>query len=168
MNLPFLRLCFWSNRRCAYVGLVLGTLLVIPGCGPSELTIRKKESYADLVVIYNSETQELESLEKKRKGMLDEFAKKAQEQAIQSLAGSLESLAGKPASNPNNALDQAVLAAEAQAKLLNSITKPNDAPLPFTEEQKQQLLALDSEIEKQKERVQRAKEKRDTAEANRE
>lgn len=137
------------------------------GCEPGEITIRKKESYSDLVVVYNAEVQALDALEKKRKELLAEFAKKSQEEAIKAAAGSIESLTSKPSTNPNNALDQAVQAAEAQAKLLNQITQPNTVnPSDLPEEWKRQLAELDAEIQKQKERVQRAKEKRDAAESD--
>jgi hypothetical protein len=148
----------------------ISTLLAVAfvcGCEPGEITIKKKESYADLVLIYNAEVQALESLEKKRKEAIAEFGKKAQEDAIKAMAGSLETLGSKTPANPNNALDAAVNAAEAQAKLLNQVSQAGSAaPADYPEELKRQLADLDAEITKQKERVQRAKEKRDAAESD--
>jgi cell division protein FtsB len=135
------------------------------GCEPGEITIKKKESYADLVVIYNAEVQSLDALEKKRKELMADFAQKSQEEMLKAAAKSLESFGQPNASGkPKDALDQAVAAAEAQAKLLKNVNQSGTSGSELPEELKKQLAEIDSEISKQKERVQRAKEKRDAAE----
>jgi hypothetical protein len=139
----------------------------IVGCEPAEITIKKKESYADLVVIYNAEVQSLERLENKRKEVLASIASRNQEDAVKALAGSLGSLgAGATSGNPNDALDKAVAAAEAQAKLLNQAAN-NSSQASMSEEDKAKLAEIDAEIAKQRERVEKAKAARDAAEANR-
>ncbi|MEQ1826493.1 MAG: hypothetical protein ABL921_11135 [Pirellula sp.] len=153
-------------KRNSITLLLTATLVFACGCEPGEITIRKKESHADLVVIYNAEVQALDALEKKRKEMVAEFSKKAQEDAIKAMAGSLGSLGSSAPSNPNNALDQAVAAAEAQAKLLKQVTQSSSETSEFPEELKRQLAEIDAEIAKQKERVQRAKDKRDASETD--
>ncbi len=142
-------------------------LISIIGCEPAEITIKKKESYADLVVIYNAEVQALERLENKRKEIFTLIANKSQEDAVKAIAGSLGSLgAGSTSGNPNDALDKAVAAAEAQAKLLNQAANSSSQPA-MSEEDKAKLAEIDTEIAKQKERVEKAKAARDAAEANR-
>jgi|GEM_PF-6955630 len=148
------------------------SLLCMVGCEPAEITITKRVSYADLVVTYNAEVQTLDNLEGKRKSLLAEYANQAQEDALKSALNSLGS-AGAPSisSNPNDALQQAVAAAESQAKMLNQLGQSTSgsnaslANLELPEEAKAKLVALDKEITKQKERVDRARVARDEAES---
>ena len=141
------------------------------GCGPTEINVTRKSSYADLVVIYNDEVQALDSLEAKRKNLIAEYSEKAQAEAIKAAMNSLESVAKSTnVSNPNNALDQAVSAAEAQEQLLKKLedsrgTSSPNANSEFPEELKRKLSELDAEIANQKERVDRARNSRDAEEA---
>ena len=145
--------------------------LTVLGCGPTEINVTKKSSYADLVVIYNAEVQALDNLETKRKNLIAEYSEKAQAEAIKAAMNSLESVAkSASASSPNNALDQAVSAAESQAQLLKKLddsrgTSSPNANAEFPEELKRKLSELDAEIAKQKERVDRARNARDAEEA---
>ena len=151
---------------------ILLTLFVLCGlgCEPAEIKITKKASYSDLVVTYNGEVQTLDNLEGKRKTLISEYAEKAQADLFKSAVNSLES-AGKQSipTNPNDALDRAVAAAEAQAQLLDKVGKSSRSPQPttadFPEELKLKLAELDAEIAKQKERVERARKARDAAES---
>ncbi len=150
--------------------LSLLTLIAV-GCGPTEITFTKKSSYADLVVIYNAEVQALESLQGKLKSLKAEYLEKAQAEALKSMMSSLES-AGKQTipSNPNDALDRAISAAEAQADLLKKLDTASGSKSPtanseYPEEWKRKLADLDAEIAAQQERVNRAREARDAAEA---
>ena len=140
------------------------------GCEPAEIKITKKASYSDLVVTFNAEVQTLDNLEGKRKTLIAEYAEKAQADAFKSALNSLES-AGKQSipTNPNDALDRAVAAAEAQAQLLDKVGKSSGSKQPtiadYPEELKLKLAELDAEIAKQKERVERARKARDAAES---
>jgi hypothetical protein len=158
--------------------LIRGFLIVFAlcavGCGPTEFTVTKKTSYADLVVTYNAEVQALDNLEGKRKQLLEEFSNQAQAQAIKSAFQSLESGApSKSPSNPNEALDRAVAAAELQAQLQSGLVEKlgqspsgstSAANVEYPEELKRKLADLDAEIATQKERVERARNARNAAE----
>jgi len=142
------------------------------GCGPTEINVTKKTSYADLVVTYNGEVQTLDTLEGKRKNWIAEYASQVQAEALKSAVSSLESAAKQIVpGNPNDALDRAVAAAETQAGLLEKLgqsstgTTPSAANIEYPEELKRKLSELDAEIAKQKERVERARKARDAAEA---
>lgn len=157
--------------------LYLARLLVIivafapAGCGPTEITFTKKSSYADLVVTYNAEVETLEKLEAKRKTLIADYFSQAQEKAIRAAVSSIESGDARMIpSNPNQALDRAVAAAEMQAQLqsglmggLGSEPDSEEAAANYPEELKRKLTDVDTEISDQKERVQRAKEARDAA-----
>jgi hypothetical protein len=150
--------------------LLLIPVFIASGCGPSDITITKKTSYADLVVIYNAEIETLERLENKRKSLIADFFSQAQEKAFRSAVNSIESGgAQRVPSNPNQALDQAVAAAELQAELQSGLvdtlglsSSPKDEK-NFPEELKSKLAELDAEIADQQQRVKRAKEDRDSA-----
>lgn len=161
-----------SSIKAPLFFLVL--VLSVSGCGPMDLTVQKKASYADLVVTYNAEVQTLDNLEAKRKALIAEHSSLAQQQAIQAAVDSIGS-ASQPSTNPNEALDQAVAAAEMQAKLqkglLNSLDQPSGSqtnPAAAEEnlpaELKAKLAELDAEIAEQKLRVERARAARDAAE----
>ena len=145
-------------------------VLCVLGCEPAEINITKKASYSDLVVTYNAEVQTLDNLEGKRKNLITEYAEKAQADAFKSAVNSLESASKQSSpSNPNDALDRAVAAAEAQAKLLEKVGQSSGSKqstvADYPEELKRKLAELDAEIDKQKERVERARKARDAAEA---
>ncbi len=159
-----------TSLRWAQVFLSLLPLTVV-GCGPTEINVTKKSSYADLVVIYNAEVQAMDNLEAKRKILIAEYSEKAQTDAIKAAMNSIESVAkSASASSPNNALDQAVAAAEAQSQLLKKLedsrgASSSNANSEFPEELKRKLSELDDAIAKQKERVERARIARDAEEA---
>ncbi len=146
--------------------------LMAIGCGPTEISITKKSSYADLVVIYNAEVQALDNLQGKLNSLKAEYLEKAQAEALKSMMSSLEST-GKQTipTDPNEALDRAISAAEAQADLLKKLetsspsSKSTAAYSEYPEEWKRKLADLDGEIAKQQERVNRARDARDAAEA---
>ena len=142
------------------------------GCGPTEINVIKKSSYADLVVTYNGEVQTLDTLEGKRKNLIAEYTSQVQAEALKSAVSSLESAAKQIVpGNPNDALDRAVAAAEAQSGLLEKLgqsstgSTPSSPNIEYPEELKRKLLELDAEIAKQKERVERARKARDEAES---
>jgi hypothetical protein len=146
------------------------------GCGPAEVTFTKKASYKDLVETYNAEVQTLDNLEGKRKELIVEHSKKQEEEMLKSAISALGAAGQqKVPSNPNAALDQAVAAAEMQAKLQsglldkvggsggNSAKSGGNAEYP--EPLKSKLAELDAEIAKQKDRVEKARNARDAAES---
>ena len=142
--------------------------LVVVGCGPSETKLTTKSPYEFLVVVFNSEVQVLDNLEAKRKNLIAEYSEKAQADAIKTAMESVAKTAS--ASSPDNALDQAVSAAESQSQLLKKLEDSRGASAPnanaeFPEELKRKLSELDAEIAKQKERVDRARNARDAEEA---
>ena len=142
------------------------------GCGPTEINITKKPSYADLIVIYNAEVQALDNLEGNRKSLVAEYSETAQAEALKSAMSSLDSV-GKQAipSNPNDALDSAISAAEAQAQLLKTLERSSTgstitaSEFELPEELKRKLAELDAEIANQRARVGRARDARNSAEA---
>ncbi len=143
--------------------LLLLLTLIHTGCGPTDITITKKPSYADLVVTYNAEVETLDRLEEKRTAAIAEYFSQAQGKAIESAVQSIKSGSTKSIpTDPNQALDQAVAAAELQTQLLGSLGQPSDSA-DYPEELKAKLKDLDSEIASQKERVDRAKAARDAA-----
>jgi signal transduction histidine kinase len=162
-----------SMRSVSLLGLLLASSL---GCEPPEINITKRASYADLVVTYNAEVQTLDNLEGKRKALLAEYASQAQAEALQSALNSLGAATsnGIP-TNPNDALDNAVKAAESQAKVQSSLReKLGQSPTNSSDAMdistlppalKQKLEELDAEIAKQKERMERARIARDEAES---
>ena len=162
-----------SMRSVSLLGLLLASTL---GCEPPEIDITKRASYAELVVTYNAEVQTLDNLEGKRKALLTEYASQAQAEALQSALNSLGAATsnGIP-SNPNDALDQAVKAAESQAKVQSGLREKLGQSTSGSKEEvdisslppalKQKLEELDAEIAKQKERVERARIARDEAES---
>ena len=137
------------------------------GCEPAEIKITKKASYSDLVVTFNAEVQTLDNLEGKRKTLIAEYADKAQADALNAVVNSLGPATKQ--SNPNDALDRALAAAEAQDQLLDKVRKSPGSKQPtiadYPEELKLKLAELDGEIAKQKERVERARKARDAAES---
>ncbi len=148
--------------------LVFVFALAATGCGPTDITFTKKSSYADLVVTYNAELETLEKLEVKRKAVISDYFGQAQGKAIQAAVNSIGTGDGKKMpTNPNQALDQAVAAAELQAGLLEGLGVASDSAesaADYPEELKVKLADLDTEIAEQKQRVQRAKDARDAAE----
>ncbi len=159
-----------TSLRCAKLFLCLLPLTTI-GCGPAETKLTTKSTYEFLAVVYNAELQVLDNLEAKRKNLIAEYSEKAQAEAIKAATESLESVAKSAnASSPNNALDQAVAAAEAQAQIFKKLEDARDPSSPnanfeFPEELKRKLSELDAEIAKQKELVNSARIARDAEEA---
>ncbi|MFY8199407.1 MAG: hypothetical protein ACOVLE_01960 [Pirellula staleyi] len=147
----------------ARILLFLFSISVV-GCEPAEFKITKKVPYSELVVTYNAEVQALDVLEAKKKSMISEFANQAQADTLNAALKSIGS-AGQPSipGNPNDALDRAVLAAEAQAGLLDKLGKDSATKTEYPEELKRRLSELDAEIAKQEERVERARQARDAA-----
>lgn len=168
---------------------VLLAFVLLPlclGCGPGGGAAESQPSYADLVVTYNAELETLDRLEKKRADLIAEYERQRRpdaEKAVQALTDVLNSAAGGTAENdsgepldPNAALDRAVASAEkaqqASSQLLETAlqasgagrgdTAPQNEAYP--EELERELAALDEEIEKQKARVERARQARDAAE----
>ena len=156
------------HRAAVLVMLVVSTGA---GCGPTDITLTKKPSYADLVVTYNAEVELLEKLESKRKTLISDHYAQAQQEAIRTAVSSIETGEAQTIpSDPNQALDRAVAAAEMQAQLqsglveglgLSSNSEESEATYP--EELKSKLDALDAEIADQNERVSRAKNARDAS-----
>lgn len=170
--------------------LTAASLLSAIGCGPRGGEA-SGPSYADLVVLYNAEMETLDRLQKKRADLIEEYQRQHQpdaDQAVQALVGVLNSAApgnseaenGEPL-DPNAALDRAVESAEkaqqASSQLLETAIQASrtadgedggrDSVHPegvYPKELQRQLETLDAEIEKQKARVERARQARDAAE----
>jgi hypothetical protein len=150
------------------------------GCGP---VVEEGPSYADLVVTYNAELETLDRLEKKRSEMVANYERTLRpsaEDALQALGDVFNTRrAADPyaeeglAADPHDMLDQAVASAanvdEATSQLLAAAAQQTGADresleAQYSEEFKQQLAAIDEEIAKQQQRVDRARKARDAAE----
>lgn len=151
--------------------LLSAVVMANAGCGPADITFTKKPSYTDLVVTYNAEVETLDNLESKRKSLIADYVGQAQRKAMETAVKSIQTggANGVP-DNPNQALDQAVAAAEMQTQLQSGLmdglglsTDSAESTAEYPEELKGKLTELDSEIASQKERVQRAKDARDAA-----
>ncbi len=159
--------------KSSYLAAVLLSTMVIAdvGCGPTDITFTKKTSYADLVVIYNAEVETLDNLENKRKSLVADYFGQAQKEAMKAAVNSIQTGdANRVPGNPNQALDQAVAAAEMQAQLQSGLMEglgltsdSADAAADYPDELKAKLKDLDAEIASQKQSVQRAKDARDAA-----
>lgn len=151
--------------------LLSAVVMTNAGCGPTDITFTKKPSYADLVVTYNAEVETLDKLDEKRKTLIADYASQAQRKAMETAVKSIQSGdANRVPDNPNQALDQAVAAAEMQSQLQSGLmdglglsTDSAESTADYPEELKSKLTELDAEIASQKERVQRAKDARDAA-----
>jgi hypothetical protein len=171
-------------RLWSVVGLS-GLGVLCAGCQP---TVRVKEdepSYAELVEIYNLELETLDRLEKKRQDLIDAHtvsANSSGEEALKVLGGVLGSVAGDQGegaadvpADPQDALDQAIANAEKvediASQMLETTTRAladeGEETLQLDEETKAELEKLDQDIAQQKERVERARQERDAAEAKR-
>ena len=158
--------------------------LPIVACAPAE----QKPSYADLVAIYGSETQELDRLQRKRAEMVAEYEATLQpsgEEALEALTGLIGGLGddaaaeaeGLDTADPNELLDRAIANAEnldSQADALIDAVASSAGKAPsdraaieamYSEEFKAKLAKLDAEIEAQSQRVDKARAARDAAEA---
>ncbi len=159
--------------KSSYLTAVLLSAVVIAnaGCGPTDITFTKKPSYADLVVIYNAEVETLDNLDEKRKSLIADYFSQEQRNSMKAAVESIKSGdANRVPSNPNQALDQAVVAAEMQAQLQSGLmeglglsTDSAESTDDYPEKLKAKLTEVDAEIASQKERVQRAKDARNAA-----
>ena len=167
--------------------IALAAIAVVTiGCGGE--VAEDKPTYADLVVIYNAELEALDRLEKQKQDLIAKSAaelRPSPEDAVQALGDALTAASeltrdvdSDTALDPQAALDRAVenaqSAQDAVSQLLDSVNQPSSAEseeeaarrTKITAELNQQLAALDEEIAKQKQRVERARQARDAAEAN--
>ncbi|MEO8268685.1 MAG: hypothetical protein ABI557_03130 [Aureliella sp.] len=159
--------------RSSYLVAVLlsAVLITCAGCGPTDITFTKKPSYADLVVTYNAEVETLDNLEGKRKSLIADYVRQAQGKAMKAAVNSIKTGdAERIPGNPNQALDQAIAAAEMQAQLQSGLLEGLDVSTDsaeftadYPEELKVKLIEMDADIASQQERVQRAKDARDAA-----
>ena len=159
--------------KSSYLAAALLSAIVITnaGCGPADFNFTKKPSYADLVVTYNAEVETLDKLDEKRKSLIADYVGQVQRKAMEAAVESIKAGdASRVPDNPNQALDKAVAAAEMQAQLQSGLmnglglsTDSAESTADYPEELKGKLAELDAEIASQKERVQRAKDARDTA-----
>ena len=173
-----------STQLQSYLVLaVAGFTVVTIGCATDN-----EPSYADLVAIHNAELSALDRLERQKQELIanhEAQLRPSPEDAVQALtdvlttAGELTREVDPDAVlDPNAALDQAIESAQKQqdvvSQLFDSVTQP---PADESEEEvarrteitaefDKQLAALDEEIEKQKQRVERARNARDAAESN--
>ena len=176
-----------GHRCCVWVGLF--GIAALQGCRPTK--VDPQPSYADLVVIYTAELEALDRLEAKRKELIQDYAALSASQApadavatLEGLLDSAKSLKDDAATNastdPNAQLDELVDRHEeargvAQQLLDNVRTGQSSATAPEPEEVaavaerkaafEAALEKLDAEIAKQTERVERARQARDAAEA---
>lgn len=163
------------------VALTLVAVAVL-GCETAE----QKPSYADLVVIYNAESETLERLERKRSDMIAEFEatlRPTENEALEALAGILGGVGeatGDPvkldATDPNELLDQAIANAESmesqteallEAAAKQSGRQPADRAAieaMYSDEFRARVAEIDAEIASQRKRVEKARAARDAAE----
>ena len=166
--------------------------LIAAGCGGDVQQDEAGPSYADLVVTYNAELATLDRLEQKKETLIQKIEAvglPTEEDALKLLdkvltsdltsSGNLTSSgdeAVNDAADPYAALDQAVQRAQdaqdATRDLLGSIGKQQATTPEQTTENKQikndlsrELEALEKEIATQRQRVDRARQARDAAEA---
>ncbi len=166
-----------QSRSTGLAILAVFNALVIGGCSNTE---EKGPSYADLVVIYNEEVESLDRLENKKRRLIAEYEEKnaprtdGTTEALAAILDATKNARDKqstdaPIVDPDQALDKAIADAEKLGdQLLDSAAKGLDKdskPVVYSEEFKQQLAALDKEIESQRARVERAHQARDEAEA---
>lgn len=173
-------------RAIAGVSCLLAAAGFSSGCGSKTKEIQKGPSYAELVVTYNAELAALDRLEKKKEQLLAKLTAvgKPSEQDAMNMLGKLLGPAAKAGGNantgtpsdPNAALDQAIKQAEttqeAARGMLETLGDQTTVDPQTAEKNKQakqqltrELESLDKEIDRQKQRVQRARKARDTAEA---
>lgn len=165
--------------------LVLMVSLLCGCTGKQEPAQPAGPTYAELVMIYNAEQEALDRLERKRKEMVEEYEAANLPQVdpslqpLTDLLGAAGGLAGDaaatPPSDPNAALDHAVLEAQkaqqVASQMLQSMSQAaaqQNQPqqqIVYSPEFQQQLAAVDAEIAAQKQRVDKAREARDAAEA---
>ena len=168
-------------------GLLAVVVVIAVGCAPPAEKESSGPSYADLVVTYNAECDALDRLEGKQLELVRRIAavgSGAEGSALETLNAFIEStqasvdkIGGDLPADPHAALDQAVERAEATQQATQSLLEAatsaaGDRELSAEEEAEQQKLMDDlAEIEKdivaQKQRVERAREDRDAAEAER-
>lgn len=172
-----------SPHRESFIRLYLlasAMILMNVGCGPGE--VDSEPSYADLVVIYNAELGSLDRLEKKRSELIATYEKQHRpdaDHAIEAISAALSSTTAENreaggALDPQAVLDQAVENAEKTQQVVSQLldvvatqAEGGEAAaqeVPYSEEFKLELAALDEEIEKQQARVERARQARDAAE----
>ena len=174
-----------TQLRSYLVLVVAGFTVVTTGCAD---VADSEPSYADLVVIYKTELESLDRLEKKKEDLIAKHEaqlRPSPDDAVQALTDVLTSASDlvrevdpDAVLDPNAALDQAIESAQKQqdvvSQLFDSVTQP---PADESEEEvarraeitaefEKQLAALDEEIEKQNQRVERARKARDAAESN--
>ena len=162
-----------------YPLLIVGVVsAAMAGCVVKE----EKPSYADLVVIYNAESETLERLERQRATMVAEYEATLQpsgDAAIEALSGMLGDLKNDTTpdlstADPNELLDNAIANAENMdakaAELLEAAAGSAGKPLDresiealYSEDFKAKLAELDAEIAEQRARVEKAKADRDAA-----
>lgn len=165
--------------------LLVAFLSIAAGCSLPAEKDSSGPSYADLVVIYNAELQSLDRLESKRKELVEQIAKVGSVgdastlESLNAVLASARSAGDQPSgdipADPNKALDQAVERAEATQRTVQNLLdatakKPSGDQLSAEDEAKRkglenELEQLDKEIIAQKQRVERAREARDAAEA---
>lgn len=160
--------------------MVLTTIAAVVGCAAKE----EKPSYADLVVIYNAESETLERLERKRATMIAEYEATlapSGDAAMEALSGMLGDMKNNPqpdlsTANADELLDNAIANAEnldaKAAELLEAAAKGSGKPLDreaieamYSDEFKAKLAEIDAEIADQRARVEKAKADRDAAQA---
>lgn len=165
-------------------------VLCISMCGCMQSDVESGPSYAELLVIYNAELESLDRLETKRDELVKEYAAataptfdplKDIEGLLKSAKELKDSTNLDTKSDPNEVLDELAAdseeAQEIAGQLLEGLlageSKASPQPTPeeavaITEQKTAfdaKLAALDEEISKQKERVERARQARDVAEA---
>ncbi len=104
-------------------GVMVAVIMITVGCAPPAEDKASGPSYADLVVIYNTELEQLDRLEGKRMELVQQIAAVGSGadgsalDAINAVIASTQASAGEIGGNlpadPNDALDQAVERAQA-------------------------------------------------------
>jgi hypothetical protein len=178
-----------SRHRCVFWPAVFFCVFVV-GC--SKPVVDEGPSYAELVVTYNAELEALDRLEAKREKLIEQFAAATAPTASADTLTALEGLlktasdlkdsTNPDTSDPNELLENAAARTEGAEEIAGQLLEgllggESDAaePEPTPEQAaaaaerkaafEAELAKLDTEISKQQQRVERARQARDAAEA---
>ena len=178
----------WVSRSlaAAWVSLMVLLMATSSGCAPAatEAVEPAGPSYADLVVTLNAEEQTLDRLKREQKDLEAELANLQRPDRLELLEGVMQAATdlgtvaeGTDLSDIDQLLEhanqQSAAAAEMTDKLKQALAEDAEGSgesaekTPEQLEIEEKLAALDAKIAEQQTRVDRAREARDAAEANR-
>jgi hypothetical protein len=169
-------------RQFTVLAIVIATAVGFSGCGPAE---DPRQVYADALNLYNSESEALERLQQKRQRIVDEHEKQVaaivhqhKQAAVAELLGGLGNLnSGDEPLTEDNVLDrldevegldpEAVLrrAQDVDAALKTLPAEAQQDIDRLKTELEAELAPVDTEIAQQQQRVDNARQAKETAEA---